>query len=83
MALFQQKGEVVGPNAGHFVEEDQGTLETIVDLFVLGSVSSWIEGRNMLDSKIEILYQKMACQQKRKEKREKRSHHLPEFVGSW
>lgn len=55
MTLLQQEGQVVDPDAGHFVEEDQGTLEAIVDLFVFRSVSSWIEGRNVFNPKIEIL----------------------------
>lgn len=55
MALLQQEGQIVDPDAGHFVEKDQGTLEAIVDFFVLCPVSSRIEGRNVFNPKIKIL----------------------------
>lgn len=63
MTLLQQEGEVVGPDAGHFVEEDQGTLEAVVDLFIFRPVPSRIEGRNVFDSEIEILFKEMTRQQ--------------------
>lgn len=63
MTLLQQEGKIVGPDAGHFVEEDQGTLEAIVDLFIFCPVPSRIEGRNVFDSEIEILFKEMTRQQ--------------------
>lgn len=85
MTLFQQEGKVVGPDAGHFVEEDQGTLEAIVDLFIFCPIPSWIEGRNVFDSEIEILFKEMTRQRTTKffflKKRKGVAHHLPKFVG--
>lgn len=63
MTLLQQEGKIVGPDAGHFVEKDQGTLEAIVDLFIFCPVSSRIEGRNVFDPEIEILFREMTRQQ--------------------